>query len=226
MRQRAALRRPADEVKKRVNMKKIASIAWVLLLASCGGASSARESTTLVTPVPAVSVVETLPPPVVREPVRPRYVTEDELMEIAITNATPGPRRVLETARNMIRERTILRGSCWDWVYAVYTAARGETQRVFGSRITGPFADVSVIQPGDWVYLNHVDGGGTHSAIFVGWRDDAHRYALMVSYAGMRSDTPGRFGEYDLSAVYRVMRMSDSDVTPPPPRRRHRHHSQ
>ncbi|MBK8170705.1 MAG: hypothetical protein IPK60_10250 [Sandaracinaceae bacterium] len=164
--------------------------------------------------------------PVVQRPVRLAYVSDDQRIADAIVHASPGARRVLEMARTMINDVTIVRGSCWDWVHEVYTRARGDTERVFGSRLTGPFGDTALIEPGDWIYLNHVEGGGTHSAIFVAWADEPSRVALMVSYAGGRSNTPGRFGQYDLSAVYRIMRLSDSEVTPPPPRRQHRHHSQ
>lgn len=196
----------------------------VLILSACGGTPAATETTpALVGSAPGPAAVPAQPIAVVPAP--RHYPTEEERMLDAAQHASPGPRRVLETAHAMIRDATIIRGSCWDWVHEVFARAHGDTVRVYGARVTGPFADTSLIQPGDWVYLNHVPEGGTHSAIFVGWTDAPNRVALMVSYAGMHSDSPGRFGEYDLSAVYRVMRLSDSEETPPPPRRQHRHHS-
>lgn len=90
---------------------------------------------------------------------------------------------------------------------------------------TGPFADASQLQPGDWVFfVNHAWGDDTHSAIFIGWVDRDARLAMMVSYAGGHRDEPGRFGEYDLSGVFRVVRMTDDPPPPASTARTHRRH--
>lgn len=205
-------------------MLRVSILLLASFVAACGAAPAPLEPANLPRS-PVVSRAQPSATPVAQEVTRPAYMSEEDRLTDAAVHAPPGPRRVLETARTMISEGTIIRGSCWDWVNEVFTRSQGETQRIFGARITGPFADTSLIQPGDWIYLNHVPEGGTHSAIFVAWTDAPLRVALMVSYAGGRSNSPGRFGEYDLSAVYRVMRLGDEVVVPRPPRRPHRHHS-
>lgn len=125
----------------------------------------------------------------------------------------PG-RRVLEIGREMtLEEREIVRGSCWDYANAVYNRAgfpntRYSRKTVFkGGRKRGPYADASLIQPGDFLYyINHSYHGVTHSAIFVGWLDYDRRRAIMLSYGGERRKEPARYRPYDLSNVYRIIR--------------------
>lgn len=113
----------------------------------------------------------------------------------------------------MIDERQVVIGSCWDWVQAVYIRAgflnkRGLRRTVFkGSKKKGVFAKPSQLQPGDWVYhVNHQYRGVGHSAIFVRWVDRSRNLAKTISYAGSRRNKPGRYGTYDLSSVYRIIR--------------------
>ena len=58
-------------------------------------------------------------------------------------------------------------------------------------------------------FINHSFNNVTHSAIFVRWIDEATREAVMVSYPGGNRDAPGRFGQYELTNVYRLVRMDD-----------------
>ncbi len=129
----------------------------------------------------------------------------------AAERASPGGRRVLDTARTMIDEETVVRGSCYGWVNAVYRRAGGRSRVAFQGHRRTRFADASQVQPGDWVFfINHSFGDVTHSAIFVAWIDESARTALMVSYPGQNRDAPGRYGEYELTNVYQLVRMGDS----------------
>jgi hypothetical protein len=147
----------------------------------------------------------------------------DQALVAAAAQATPGPRRVLDTARSMIDDSTIVRGSCFDWVDAVYHRAGGHSHDTFHGGQSGPYAQVSDLQPGDWTFfINHSWGDDTHSAIFINWIDQSSREAQMVSYAGGHRDEPGRFGDYELTSVFRVVRMEDA---PPAPARTSTHRS-
>jgi hypothetical protein len=145
-------------------------------------------------------------------------------MRAAELHAAPGGGRVLRAAETMIDSGTIVRGSCYDWVDAVFTHASGQRHTILrGGPEHGPYAQTSDFRPGDWVmFVNESFGGDrshTHSAIFVGWVDESAHVAMMVSYPGGRRDEPGRFGTYDLSLAYRIERMDDA--VPPPAHRGH-----
>lgn len=138
------------------------------------------------------------------------------LME-AEREATPLASRVLAMGRHMALDiGEILRGACWHYANAVYERAgfpdhSGKRRIVFKGTKKGPYADPSVIQPGDWLYYVNLSYRNIeHSAIFVSWVDQKKRKALMLSYSGGRRREPGRYLTYDLSKVYQVMRPSDS----------------
>ena len=140
-------------------------------------------------------------------------------MEMPGRGASPGGERVLSAADAMIRDGTIVRGSCYGWVDAVFTRAGGVRHQVFHGSITrGPYAQVGDFRPGDWVLFAH-EGGVTHSAVFVRWTDEGSRVAEMMSYPGQRREEPGRYGSYQLTQAYRIIRMDDALPTP----RVHRH---
>lgn len=131
----------------------------------------------------------------------------------AVRLATDRGRKILQTAQAMIDEGRIVKGSCWDWVQAVFNRAGFPNKRGFrrtafkGSRKSGPFAKPAQLQPGDWIYhVNHQYRGVPHSAIFVRWVDRSRNMAETLSYAGSRRNKPGRYGIYDLSNVYRIIR--------------------
>lgn len=139
--------------------------------------------------------------------------------------AAPGGQRVLRAAQSMIEQSVVVRGSCYDWVEAVFRNAGGTWHDAFRSRIeTGPYAATSELRPGDWVlFVNGDYGDGvihTHSAIFISWADESQRTAVMMSYPGSRRDEPGRFGTYTLDRVYRLQRMAD-ELPVAPARRAH-----
>ena len=132
----------------------------------------------------------------------------------AENKASKQGRKVLETGRKMaLIDGEIIAGGCWDYANEVYNRAGFQTrpkkrQTVFkGTQKKGPYADVSLIKPGDFLYhINHSYGDIVHSAIFIDWLDYQKKIALMLSYAGERRQVPARYIPYDLSNVYRIVR--------------------
>lgn len=141
------------------------------------------------------------------------FVTSQNFQQILaqaeLTASTEG-KNILQTSDEMITNQTIVVGSCWDYVNAVYTrAGYQDNQRVtiFEGKEQGPFVQDDIIQAGDWLYfINHSFGNVEHSAIFIAWTDVANKQALMVSYAGGDQSIPARLKVYDLSNVYNVIR--------------------
>jgi hypothetical protein len=128
----------------------------------------------------------------------------------ASAQASPGARRVLETVREMLDGAVITRGSCYTWVNAVFRRAGGAREAAFNGDRRTNWADASMLRPGDWVFfINHSYNDVTHSAIFVAWVNERAREALMVSYPGERRNAPGRFSTYELTNVYRLVRLRD-----------------
>ncbi len=125
----------------------------------------------------------------------------------------PG-RNVLSTAKKMIYlERKIVKGSCWDWVDAVYTrAGYPEKKRVtvFRGDEGGPYADVSGLKPGDWVmhynleYLPY-----THSSLFIRWLDKRALLAEVFDYSGQDKEVPGKLSKHCYAKVFGILRASD-----------------
>jgi len=122
---------------------------------------------------------------------------------------SPGA-KVLETGFKMaLLEKTIVKGSCWDYINEVYRRSGfGNTKEtIFRSKKSGPFAAAQLVQPGDWVYhINHQYNNVEHSAIFVCWKDFKKRIAITLSYAGMNRNLPGKYGEYQLNSIYSIFR--------------------
>lgn len=124
-------------------------------------------------------------------------------------------RRILATARRMVRRRTIVRGSCFDYIERVFRRAgypASRRARVFSSVPEGPYADLSLIAPGDWLFiLPHPEREPvlTHSVIFVRWLDREAGRAEVVSYAGNHARRPGGIVPYDLNHTYVIARAQD-----------------
>jgi hypothetical protein len=125
------------------------------------------------------------------------------------TGTTPGA-RVLGSAVGMIDNEKVVKGSCWDWVNAVYTDAgfpQDKRAQVFMSKEGGPYADPLLLVPGDWIMFKNLTFGNIgHSAIFVGWIDMERRSAMTAEYAGMNRAIPGRYREYDITKCYGILR--------------------
>lgn len=134
----------------------------------------------------------------------------ETILERAEEKASPEGKVVLTTSREMIAERKVVVGSCWDYINAVYNRAQyPPTKRVTAlkSKIVGPFADVSVIQPGDWLYfINHSYSERDHSGIFVEWTNFDKKRAVMMSYVGGKKKSPATYKIYDLTNVYYIIR--------------------
>lgn len=120
--------------------------------------------------------------------------------------------KVLETGYTMaLISKSIVQGSCWDFVNEVYRRAgfKEAKKTVFKSKKSGPFALATMVQPGDWIYhINHEFRNNEHSAIFVCWKDFKRRIAITLSYAGMNKSVPGKYGEYSLTSIYSIFRPS------------------
>ncbi len=127
-----------------------------------------------------------------------------------ITSAEAGAKKVLRTARSMVRKREIIRGSCWNWLDTAYRRAgfpRGKRSVVFAGTKKGPYARLSHLRPGDWIYhINHSYGGIEHSGMFIRWYDRGRNRALMLSYGGEGRRQPGRYRVYDITHTYRIIR--------------------
>jgi len=187
-----------------MNFYKTTTIGTVLLITGCVtsfpsfGDGTDKESTPSQTLSPASTESSSEPP--------------NKLL-MAEQKATPEGREILATGRQMIEDGLILPGGCWDYINEVYNRAgypnqRSKRQTVFkGTKNRGPYADISQIQPGDFLYyINHSYKDIQHSAIFVDWVDYDKKQALMLSYGGENRQQPARYRPYDLSHVYRIIR--------------------
>lgn len=105
----------------------------------------------------------------------------------------------------------IIKGSCWNFVNEVYQKSGVEKTTVFMTKKSGPFADVSLLRPGDWIYhVNYGYHGIEHSAIFVCWKDRKRKIAITMSYVGQNRPRPGRLDEADMKGVYGIFRAKDN----------------
>ena len=103
--------------------------------------------------------------------------------------------------------KTIVKGSCWGFVNAVYKKAGVEKETIFTSKEGGPYAKADLLKPGDWIYhVNYSFRNVGHSAIFVCWKDKSKKQAITMSYVGMNRAVPGRLDVADLKGVYSIFR--------------------
>ncbi|NPA82598.1 MAG: hypothetical protein GXO31_08310 [Epsilonproteobacteria bacterium] len=132
-----------------------------------------------------------------------------ELKSYQFKNIDPKGYKILKTADEMIKNRVIIRGSCWDFVNAVYEKAGFPKQKRVTIAKTSKRGSINpkILKPGDWIYhINLSYRNVEHSAIFVKWIDFKNKKALTISYAGERRKTPARYKIYDLSRIYTVIR--------------------
>lgn len=134
----------------------------------------------------------------------------ENILNQAEDNADPKGKSILTTGRLMIREKQIIRGSCWDYANALYTkAGYPDNQRItpLKSKMKGPYADLSSIRPGDWMYfINYSFKESDHSGIFVEWTDFENSKAVVLSYVGGKKKRPGNYKIYNLKHVYYILR--------------------
>ncbi len=125
----------------------------------------------------------------------------------------PG-RHVILTARSMMARGETVQGSCYAYLSEVFDRAGHDGWRtravIHQAGPRGPYADLDLIRPGDWLYIvNNPDSTpvGTHSVLFVGWEDRASGYARTISHAGWAAGaSPGRESSYDITRTYRIIR--------------------
>jgi hypothetical protein len=141
-----------------------------------------------------------------------KYKEKDTIVGMELQMPKPG-RTILETGRYMaLEEKTIVKGSCWTWVNEVFNRSGFAKSKeiVFKSKKTGPYADLNLIEPGDWLYyINYSYRGTEHSGIFVYWKDFENKKAVVLSYGGRNRKEPGRYLIYDLKSVYYITRAAD-----------------
>ncbi len=127
-------------------------------------------------------------------------------------------KKASETGLKIIRKgyemsvitKKIIKGSCWNFANAVYNDAGFPSEKreiIFKGTKKGPFADIDIIQPGDWIYhINYSFHGVEHSAIFICWKDYEKKIAITLGHVGQNLARSGIYGEYDLKSVYYITR--------------------
>ena len=139
------------------------------------------------------------------------YLKYQEFILKAEAQASTPAREVMQTVRQMVEEKVIIRGACWDYLDAAFTKAgypRGKRKIIHkGTKNGGPYASAEKIRIGDWLYyINHSYHDVEHSGMFIGWINKQKREGLIMSYAGEGRAEPARYKVYDLSHVYHIMR--------------------
>lgn len=127
-------------------------------------------------------------------------------------HSDPGMHSIL-TARRMMASGERIQGSCYRYLSTVYERAGHSSWRkrriVYRQGRTGPYADLNLIRPGDWLYIvndPHRTPVGTHSVMFVRWQDRARGYASVISHPGWGAPHTGRESTYDIRQTYRIIR--------------------
>ncbi len=118
---------------------------------------------------------------------------------------------VLKVGRQMLANRTIIKGSSAGYIDAIYRQAgypQSKRRVLFrGDRSRGPYAVASQLKSGDWVYfVNHSYHEQPHCGIFIRWINRNQRQAEILSYGGENRLAPGRMRNYDLSHIYKIIR--------------------
>jgi hypothetical protein len=134
----------------------------------------------------------------------------EKILNRAEGNATLEGKTILTTGRSIIEKKKVIKGSCWDFANAVYNkAGYAPDQRItpLKSKFKGPYADLSSIQAGDWLYfINYSFKESDHSGIFVEWIDFENKKGVILSYVGGKKKKPGSYKIYDLRHVYYIIR--------------------
>lgn len=119
-------------------------------------------------------------------------------------------KRLLQSALDGVKSSKIVKGSCWDYINALYNENNITKEKrvvIFKSSKKGPFAQRNLFKSGDWVYhINHSYHNVSHSGMFIDWVDKKNFKALMLSYAGENKKTPARFRVYTIDNSYNIMR--------------------
>lgn len=131
-------------------------------------------------------------------------------------HSDPGMHSIL-TARRMMSSDERIQGSCYAYLTEVYARAGHSSWRkrriVYRRGRTGPYANLDLIRPGDWLYIVTDPSSSpvrTHSVMFVRWEDRARGYARVISHPGwFAGPHTGRESNYDVSQTYRIIRPTD-----------------
>ncbi len=131
----------------------------------------------------------------------------------SIKDSNGTQKRVLESAYKHISEKKIIKGSCWDYINSIYKNANVKKEKIFISKKSGPYANLSDIKAGDWLYhINLSYKNIEHSGLFIKWLDRNNSIALMLSYAGENKNRPARLKKYDISKTYQITRAKEDNV--------------
>jgi hypothetical protein len=119
--------------------------------------------------------------------------------------------RALNAARQLaFVEKKIINGSCWKFANMAYMKAGfnfNKRHYVWRGPKGGPYAPVSRLRPGDWVYhLNQEYGGIEHSSIFVRWVNRGKKLAKTIDYSGMNRAEPGHYSNHRYTKIFAIIR--------------------
>lgn len=186
------------------------ALVGVVSLMACGGTSAVGANPEMpaeTTAAPAATHAKQLIAP---------WTSATRTPSAAPEPSGPGG-EVLHTAERMVDDGVVVRGSCYRYIDTIFDEAGysgwRRRSRVFRNPPRGPYADLDLIEPGDWLWIvNYPDADpvGTHSVLFVEWEDRERGYARVVSYVGGRRDRPGDLVGYDVSRTYSIMRAVES----------------
>ena len=122
--------------------------------------------------------------------------------------------KVIKTGHFMsIIKNEIIKGSCWDFVNKVYNNSgfpSSKRKTIYKGKKNESSVDLTKLQSGDWIYhVNYSYHNVSHSAIFICWKDFDKKIGITLSYVGQNRLKPGRYGTFDLSGVYNIIRAID-----------------
>lgn len=139
-----------------------------------------------------------------------------DIIEQVENNVTKRQQQILLSAHKLVSDREIIKGSCWNWLDSAYRLAGFEAKDrevIFKSKKSGPYANLSILQSGDWIYhINHSYNDIEHSGMFITWLDRAKNLALMLSYGGERRKEPARYRPYDITHTYYIIRPKENKM--------------
>ncbi len=145
---------------------------------------------------------------------RPRRAARATPPRPPIPRLHPDPgRHVIAVARRMMAQRETVQGSCYRYLSEVFSRAGHEGWRdrrvVYREGRNGPYANLDLIRPGDWLYIvNHPERTpvGTHSVLFVSWSDRGRGVANVIEHSGWGAPSAGRERTYEVTRTYRIVR--------------------
>lgn len=148
-----------------------------------------------------------------------RYESQPDQYRRFASAAHGAGRTVLLTAARMIEEGHIVKGSCYDYIDAVFKEAGHEDwrkrEKVYRKAKKGPYVDLDLVEPGDWLWVvSYREGSNirTHSVLFVAWENRERGIAHVVSHPGQGRAVSGRYQTYDVSETYNITRPSVEDA--------------